>query len=75
MLLQSAATEKDLASRLHPRRRHWFGQSFPAFTHAPLFAVPAILDPVASIEWIYHENVRESRIGGLARVIVGSSHQ
>lgn len=44
MLWQTAATEGDLARRLHPRLRSWFRKSFQKFTHAQLLAVPAILD-------------------------------
>jgi ATP-dependent helicase Lhr and Lhr-like helicase len=44
MRIQTAATEKELARRLHPRLRRWFQTSYPKFTHAQLLAVPAILD-------------------------------
>src|SRR6266404_7650735 len=44
MLWQTAATEWELARRLHPRLMSWFRQSFQNFTHAQLLAVPAILD-------------------------------
>jgi len=44
MLWQTAATERELARRLHPRLMSWFRQSFQNFTHAQLLAVPAILD-------------------------------
>jgi Lhr-like helicase len=44
MLWQTAATERELARRLHPRLISWFRQSFQNFTHAQLLAVPAILD-------------------------------
>src|SRR5687768_9489744 len=33
-----------LAKRLHPRLTGWFESTYPAFTHAQLLAVPAILD-------------------------------
>jgi len=42
--MQTAATEKELARRLHPRLRRWFQTSYLKFTHAQLLAVPAILD-------------------------------
>jgi ATP-dependent Lhr-like helicase len=44
MLWQTAATERELARRLHPRLMSWFRQSFQNFTHAQLLAVPAIWD-------------------------------
>ena len=33
-----------LDQRLHPRIARWFTKAYPAFTHAQLLAVPAILD-------------------------------
>src|SRR6266849_6603131 len=44
MLWQTAATERELARRLHPRLMSWFRQSFQNFTHAQLLCVPAVLD-------------------------------
>ena len=44
MLSQEAADPKELAKRLHPRLRRWFRKTYPAFTHAQLLCVPAILE-------------------------------
>jgi ATP-dependent helicase Lhr and Lhr-like helicase len=44
LLRQDAADEKELLRRLHPRLRRWFRKSYPAFTHAQLLAVPAIIE-------------------------------
>jgi len=44
MLRQTAATPKNLAKRLHPRLARWFAETYPAFTHAQLLCVPAILE-------------------------------
>ena len=41
---QQATTSAALNRRLHPRLREWFGATFPAFTHAQLLCVPAILE-------------------------------
>src|SRR5687768_2781039 len=38
------AKPTSLAKRLHPRLKSWFESTYPAFTHAQLLAVPAILD-------------------------------
>ena len=40
---QVAATSASLSKRLHPRLKSWFESTYPAFTHAQLLAVPAIL--------------------------------
>ncbi|HMG05541.1 MAG TPA: DEAD/DEAH box helicase [Chthoniobacterales bacterium] len=40
----TAARPASLTKRLHPRLARWFGETYPAFTHAQLLAVPAILD-------------------------------
>jgi ATP-dependent Lhr-like helicase len=34
----------DLRKRLHPRLVRWFESTYPAFTHAQILAVPAVLD-------------------------------
>jgi ATP-dependent Lhr-like helicase len=39
-----ASTPAALTKRLHPKLSRWFGATYPAFTHAQLLAVPAILD-------------------------------
>ncbi|PZR75376.1 MAG: helicase [Chthoniobacterales bacterium] len=41
---QIAATPASLTKRLHPRLARWFAATYPAFTHAQLLCVPAILD-------------------------------
>src|SRR5688572_4434242 len=41
---QVAATPAALAKRLHARLKGWFESTYPAFTHAQLLAVPAIVD-------------------------------
>ena len=41
---QVAAPPASLSKRLHPRLKSWFEATYPAFTHAQLLAVPAILD-------------------------------
>lgn len=41
---QVAATPAALARRLHSQLKSWFESTYPAFTHAQLLAVPAILD-------------------------------
>jgi ATP-dependent Lhr-like helicase len=42
---QNASTRPlNLGKRLHPRLKKWFESAYPAFTHAQLLAVPAILD-------------------------------
>src|SRR5438067_4629912 len=43
MLRQTAAASKALAKKLHPDLAHWFAETYPAFTHAQLLCVPAIL--------------------------------
>ncbi|MEY2563650.1 MAG: ATP-dependent helicase Lhr and Lhr-like helicase [Verrucomicrobiota bacterium] len=40
----TAARPASLTKRLHPRLERWFAQTYPAFTHAQLLCVPAILD-------------------------------
>src|SRR5437870_8471982 len=44
MHVQTAADPKALLERLHPRLAKWFNETFPAFTHAQLLCVPAVLD-------------------------------
>lgn len=39
-----AADPNTLSKRLHPRLRKWFTETFPAFSHAQLLCVPAVLD-------------------------------
>src|SRR5687768_10964015 len=41
---KSGANPLALAKRLHPRLKSWFESTYPAYTHAQLLAVPAILD-------------------------------
>src|SRR5256714_3307219 len=41
---QIAATPAALAKRLHSQLAGWFGQTYAAFTHAQLLAVPSILE-------------------------------
>src|SRR5213075_2857945 len=41
---RGASTSSALSKRLHPKLAHWFGATYPAFTHAQLLAVPAVLD-------------------------------
>ncbi|MEY2480616.1 MAG: ATP-dependent helicase Lhr and Lhr-like helicase [Verrucomicrobiota bacterium] len=43
-MIARAAESTELSKRLHPRLRRWFGETFPAFTHAQRLCVPAILD-------------------------------
>lgn len=44
MASQAAARPASLKKRLHPRLARWFADTYPAFTHAQLLCVPAILD-------------------------------
>ncbi|MEY2483238.1 MAG: ATP-dependent helicase Lhr and Lhr-like helicase [Verrucomicrobiota bacterium] len=44
MVSQAAAQPASLKKRLHPRLARWFFDTYPAFTHAQLLCVPAILD-------------------------------
>jgi ATP-dependent Lhr-like helicase len=44
MLVQPAATSKDLRKRLHPRLAKWFRATYANFTDAQLRCVPAILE-------------------------------
>lgn len=44
MASQAAAQPASLKKRLHPRLARWFADTYPAFTHAQLLCVPAILD-------------------------------
>ena len=44
MLRQTAAASRPLEKRLHPRLASWFAETYPAFTHAQLLCVPAILE-------------------------------
>src|SRR5438477_5243217 len=41
---RGASTSSALSTRLHPKLAQWFRATYPAFTHAQLLAVPAILD-------------------------------
>jgi ATP-dependent Lhr-like helicase len=40
----TSARPASLTKRLHPRLARWFAETYPAFTHAQLLCVPAILD-------------------------------
>src|SRR6478672_12750954 len=44
MQVQTAADPRRLLERLHPRLAKWFTETFPAFTHAQLLCVPAVLE-------------------------------
>src|ERR1041385_5926594 len=44
MRTQEVATPQSLQQRLHQSLSGWFSKTYPAFTHAQLLAVPAILD-------------------------------
>ncbi|MEN3368515.1 MAG: ATP-dependent helicase Lhr and Lhr-like helicase [Verrucomicrobiota bacterium] len=44
MASQAAAQPASLKKRLHPRLARWFTDTYPAFTHAQLLCVPAILN-------------------------------
>ncbi|MEY2519395.1 MAG: ATP-dependent helicase Lhr and Lhr-like helicase [Verrucomicrobiota bacterium] len=44
MASHAAAQPAFLKKRLHPRLARWFFDTYPAFTHAQLLCVPAILD-------------------------------
>jgi ATP-dependent Lhr-like helicase len=41
---KASPLQKKLSKRLHPRLKKWFDSTYPAFTHAQLLAVPAILE-------------------------------
>src|SRR5213075_69029 len=41
---RGASTSSALSKRLHPKLAHWFRATYPAFTHAQLLSVPAVLE-------------------------------
>ncbi|MDQ6654824.1 MAG: DEAD/DEAH box helicase, partial [Verrucomicrobiota bacterium] len=56
------AESKELARRLHPRLRKWFRATYPAFTHAQLLCVPAILE---------HESILLTSPTGSGKTLAG----
>src|SRR4051794_29002107 len=41
---QPPSKDEALLGRLHPRLAAWFGQTYPALTHAQTLSVPSILE-------------------------------